>query len=208
MWGKIVRWKCLLRTRKSGMEARGSSRKPPSAGAVGSPFPISTGGGVGWGAAVGAQCWQSTRKRPPQVRRRPGQPQNTSPSQQGGSGRVGVGGWEGQKQRWLPGTTAPKLYSKRGTGRAGFPRGRGVFNFFPSKALGKSASATGQLSLEPKSGYKSKVKEKCFHLQWTPSPGSDSRLSVLWFSLLHIQKMPNYIGNTSRYTDQGTRVKH
>lgn len=126
-------------------------------------LPTST--GAGWGGAVGVQGWQSTRKRPPQVRRRPGQPQHTSPSQQ-----VGLEGWEGQNPKWLPGTIAPKFYSKCRTGRAGFPRGRGIFNFFPSKVPRKSASATGQLSLEPQSGYKPKVKEKRFHLQWTPPP--------------------------------------
>ena len=108
-------------------------------------------------AGVGGRCWgimltkhqeeassgqQEARSAPahlPKV--------HICPSQQGGSGR-----WEGQTQKWLPGTRAARLYSKCRAGRAGFPRGRGIFNFFPSQVLRKSASATGQLSLEPQSG--------------------------------------------------------
>lgn len=145
MWGKIV----LAENKEVRDGGQGLQSQTSLGWGCRQSLPTSAGGGAG-GTLLGHNVDQSTRKRPPRVSRRPGQPQHTSPtvhicpSQQGGSGR-----WEGQKQKCLPGTIAARFHSKCSTGRAGFPRGRGIFNFFPSKVLRKSASVTGQLSLEP-----------------------------------------------------------
>lgn len=202
MRGKIVRWKCLLRTRKSGMEARGSSRKPPSAGAVGSPFPISTGGGVG------GRCWGTMLTKH--------QEEASSGQEEARSAPAHLpkpAGWEWKGGRGKTKSDCQEQQHPSSTASAALAGlvflEEGEFSTsFHQKSWGNLPVPRGSFPWSQSLGIDPKSKRSASTSNEPPSPGSDSTLSVLWFSLLHIQKMPNYVGNTSRYTDQGTGVKH
>lgn len=111
-------------------------------------------------------------------------------------------GWEqrgrGQKQRVATRTIAPESYSRCSASRAGFPKGRRILNFLPSKFLRNLLARQSSLPWSHSSGANPRSKNRCDSTSNEPPiPAFDSRLSILR-SLLHIQKMPDYLGNTSR----------
>lgn len=146
--GKECHAKCLLRTRKSGMEARGSVPNLPRLGLQAVPPPPQQQAGLG-----GTLLGHNIDKAPGRglLRSAGGQVSPSTPPQ--GTHLPKPAGWE-----WKVGRAKTKVTARNNSSQvlqqvqhwqAGFPRGRGIFNFFPSKVLRKSASATGQLSLEP-----------------------------------------------------------